>query len=278
MTTAYTARPQDLLTHPLADLIPLPPVSDPASRAILASICDLGRVTDALKVCKGRVVDGRMRLRAAIAAGLEEVPITEVAESEVATIAMDSLVARKHLTKSALAYVSIPLTEQRLAESRDRRTANLRSTGAKTGVAKISMGTRVEEIAESLGISRRTYFAARDLRKKLEANAQARAELEPKILSGEMSLEQAQQSLAGKLAALSGKTTPKGDPNQLMLELFESAEVRLTRWDKLTAKQRTEAKDKFREQILCNLPDELIEETELYLRERKASRSSALRA
>jgi hypothetical protein len=257
-----------LSVHPAASALPLPAENDPASRAIVASICDLGRILEPLKVCKGRVVDGRIRLRGAIAAGLEAVPVDEVPEEDVTSIILHSLTARRHFTKSALAYIGFPIMEAALAESRRRRLENLKS--AQNGVSASAtsnvrsayvQGNTADELAAQIGIGRELFFFAKSIHKKFSQSPKAiRDQWEPKILSGEMGLGQVQQALAGKLAAMDGQTTPKGDAQKLLFDLFSKATVRFGRWSILDSTQRQVAVEKFRTEFLPALPEQLIEE------------------
>jgi len=217
----------------------------PAATALKTSACDLGRILDPIKICKGRIVDGRARLRAARAAGLVTVPTAEVAEEEVASIVLQSLLARKHFTKSALAYLSYPLLEPALAEARKRQLSRLR-VGEKSANL-VSVGNTVEEIAENLGIGRNLLFQTKEIRKKLaKLGDKERAKWEAKILSEDMGIGQVQQALSGQLAGLDGKTHSKGDTQQLYFDLFRDAENRFTRWDSLDAAKRKTLRAEYR--------------------------------
>lgn len=267
-----------LIIHPAAAALPMPGDADPTVRAVIASICDLGRVTDPLKISKGRIVDGRIRLRGAVAAGLEAVPVVEIAESEVGSIILHSLLARRHLTKSGLAYMGYPLLEAALAESRKRRLENLKSAPPIPGASSVvsasesrsstqwTIGNTAEELAASLGISRSFFFMAREIHKKFASSPRTiRQEWEPKILSGEMGLGEVQQAIAGKLAALNGQTTPKNDPQILLFDLFSKAKVRFARWESLDKQARAAALENFRTEFLPSLPAELLEEAERFI-------------
>jgi hypothetical protein len=280
-----------LTIHPAAEALPMPAVEDPASRAIVASICDLGRVLEPLKICQGRVVDGRIRLRGALAAGLPVAPVTEITEAEVAEVILHTLLARRHYTKSALAYLGFPLFETALAESRKRRLANLRSAplDAKPGTpipesksvvsaskprssTQWTIGETAEELADALGVSRSLFFMAREVRKKFATGPKIlRDTWEPKLLSGELSLGEVQQAVSGKLAALDGQTNPKNDPQQLLFDLFRTATARFGRWSALSPAQRKAATQKFRDEFLPSLPPDLLEEVESFLSERLAT-------
>jgi hypothetical protein len=116
-----------LIIHPSAALLPLCAESDPASQVIVASVVELG-ILHPLLVSKGRVVDGRLRLRGALAAGLAEVPVREVAEKDVVSIILHSLTARGHFTKSAIAYLAFPTLEMGLTEAASAAWKTSKST------------------------------------------------------------------------------------------------------------------------------------------------------
>ena len=121
----------------------MPPESDPVWSFIRKSAGDVG-ILEPLKVCKLRVVDGRLRLHAAKVAGLDKLPVVEVAEKDVASIIVDSLIARKHLTASARIYMIFPLFGDRLAESARNRSENL---------SKVQNPSQVVENVDPAGIA-----------------------------------------------------------------------------------------------------------------------------
>lgn len=254
-----------LTIHPL--IASLPRAGGESAAAIAASVADIG-VIEPLKVSKGRVIDGRDRLDAALAAGLAEVPITEIPEDAIAGIFIASLCARHHFTKSAVAYLAFPVLDAALQESRRRAVSAARSflSGAKSESAHRTPPQSADALAAEHGIARTTFFEAAAIHKKFAEHPKLRATWEPKILSGEMGLGQIQQALSGKIASLEGRTTPKGDAGQLLLDLFAIGPVRFERWGKLDATQRTAAATSFREKFLPSLPAELLREVEDYLR------------
>jgi len=264
----------NLIIHPLAEKMPLPAKDDPARCAIIASICDIG-VLEPIKICKGRVVDGRIRLHGATAAGLVVVPVQEVEEKDVNSIILQTLLARRHYTKSALAYLSVPILEEALVEIRKRHLENLK-INAKLPGARLPLGDTAEEIAESLGVSRRLVFMAKEIHKRFARGPKAiRETWEPKILSGELGLAEVQQAISGKLAAIDGRTHPKNDPCQLVFALWDTAAARLSRWDQIPEDELPKARADFREKVLANLPEELWKEIRAFERERREKRLAA---
>lgn len=270
-------QPTSTLTiHPSLAALPMTPESDPASQAIVASVCEIG-IIDPLKICKGRVVDGRDRLRAARAAGLDEVPITEVSEDQVADIILHSLVARRHYGKMVRAYVAWPVFATALAHARKRRLNNLRKGQNSLQVLEkpepamiAGSGISAERAAEILGVGLRTMETVEMVHRRFDDHPKLRDEYEAKLLSGEIDWVEFQHASAGKAAGRDGHTIPKGDPAQLMLQLFETAHVRIQRWDKLDTGERSAAADAFRSHFLPSLPDALLQVAEEYIRARRS--------
>src|ERR1700761_6943489 len=85
-------------------------------------------------VCLGtRVVEGRARYRAAKRYSVKEVPTVQCCEDEIATIVLRSLIGRRHLTKSAIAYCAWPVMEPAWKELKKRKSQYLSSpTGTNT--------------------------------------------------------------------------------------------------------------------------------------------------
>ncbi len=251
----FCVSPYNLTIHPLAASVPLLPENHPASVAILASICDLG-ITSPLLVTKGRVIDGRLRLQSALALALAEVPVLEIDEKDITSVMIHSLAARKHLTKSALAYLCFPLMEAAIAESSHRRLNNLRGMMAGKEEARPGMGSTAQEQADKLGFGRGLLFRAKEIHAKFGEYGQLRSKWEPKILNGEMGLGQVQQAIAGKIAALEGRTTPNvdSDAGRLLAEAVTSLGVRVERWPKLTPEKQLEINTLFCQQVAPKLP------------------------
>jgi len=252
------------------------PENDPAAVALRSSVCDLGRILEPLKVCGGRIVDGRERQRAALVAGLDEVPTVEVAEEEVTTIILHSLLARRHLTKSARAYLAFPLLEPALAASRNRRLANLRPGGSgKRTATPSAVGDTSEEMAEQLGVCRRLIFMAREIHKKFNTGPKSLRETwEPKLLSGELDLGAVQQAISGKFAALDGKTHPKNDPEQLLFEGLETLTLRFGHWKKIAPDAQEKLIEVLCQKLLPALPSERLAAVEKHLRSLRLSHAA----
>lgn len=113
--------------------------ADAARAAFRASVAERGVLEPLLGVPGGNgtvlIVDGRHRLEAAIAAGLETVPVILRPAEEARDIIADAVLARRHFTKSGLAYLAV-LTHPEVA------------TEAKRGNPKFSNSLQNRELQE----------------------------------------------------------------------------------------------------------------------------------
>jgi hypothetical protein len=258
-------RTSSLSHHPLLDHLPPVDRSDATVRAVGRSILDLGEVIEPLKVNRGRVVDGRVRLMGAEFAGLEFVPVVEVTDEKASDYIVHSILARTHLPKGALAYRMAAVMEARENELWERLLNSKRDVSASTSALPSKVPATACEAAERLGVSAALMSQAKSARQKIaQLPAKMRTSWEARILSGEIGLGQALQALSGKLAAIEGQTTPIKDPERLLFDLFETAAIRLDRWGKLDEKQRGNIASKFRTEFLPLLPEELLAEVITY--------------
>ena len=242
----------------------MPGEADPHLRAVVASVCDLGFIIEPLKVCKGRIVDGRLRRLGAKAAGLVDVPTVEIEDGDVASVILHSLVSRRHLTKSALAYLTFPVMEDALAESRRRRLANLRNlqggaTASNPPSAQTGNNT-AEKIAESIGMSRRYLFYSRSIIAAFRKEPMLREMFEPKILSGELNLEDVTKGIAGWRS-----TFGKPKVVQQELDLWRgkikgfSDPRKFSNWSSTTPETRTFIANEIAKAIAERWPDDVRE-------------------
>jgi hypothetical protein len=271
MTTAPLS---SLIIHPALEILPMPGEENPARAAIIRSVRELG-ILEPLKVTKSRVIDGRLRMLGAKAAGIEGVPVEEVPDDRAIGIIFHTLMARRHYTASGRAILAAMMADEAVRESWQRAVDRARLGKHADSSARTAPCDREEQYAEAFGVSRRLYFSAKEILRKLTARPELRDLWLAKILDGEMSVGAAQQALAGQIAALEHRTHPKGDANQLLLGFFETGETRLARWALLTAAQKERAEEEYVEKVLNHLPEQLLKRTERYLRERKAARAAS---
>ena len=246
-------------------------------RALCSSIDDLG-VLEPLKLHKGRVVDGRDRLRAAIKAGRDEIPGVEICEGDLHSVILASLIARKHYTESAIAYLAFPHIEPVLKEAQARKMECLKR-GAQAGdeARRLLSGLRgaqtAEEISDALGIGRNFLFSARDMTGQFEKNLELQAHFEPLIIAGEMGLGAVLQGIAAWEAT-------KGQPKAArQLDLFWIEKTsglidkrKFSGWDKTPEAIRQAVALKVSRGVISAWPEEVVRQlAEMWLREKGAT-------
>jgi hypothetical protein len=116
--------------HAVADLFPL--LEGPAFEELVADIKRNGLREPILLDAEGRIVDGRNRYRACLAAGVEPRFVEWQGEGSLAELALSLNLRRRHLNESQRAMVAARLAkmmEQEAAQRKGKRTdlvANLR--------------------------------------------------------------------------------------------------------------------------------------------------------
>jgi hypothetical protein len=151
----------DLAVHPKVALTP--ELNEEASEwaAILGMTEERGEILTPLFITPDdEVLDGRHRLKAARACKLKTVPCLVIEdEDDQARIILDSICARRHYTKSARAYLALPLIEEAVAEGIARRTAggagNLKNAGTARKPNSVGFPGKngSDELALKLGIN-----------------------------------------------------------------------------------------------------------------------------
>ncbi len=257
--------PSSLSFHPLLKQLPAP--DSELLTSVANDIAERG-IDDALIVDeKNRVLSGRVRLKAALAIELPEVPIRRASSADAATIIVQALLQRAHYSKSGLAYLSFPFFAQMLEESRRRRVENLKQGPDST--QNVLSGRSAEDLARQAGVSRALFFQAAAVHKAFKKNAQWKAQFEPKILSGELSLGYAINGIAGQ-ESTAGKS--RGEVHQL--ELFgrtvSTLRIRFSKWDQIPQKNRTFIANEFA-QAIADAPDEIQDRILATLEQRKAA-------
>lgn len=151
--------PQELLTHRTFESL-LPPIDEAAYEELLASVKDEG-VRDAIVCWDGVVVEGHTRRRAAIEAGLEDVPVDnrEFPDSAAAVAwALRHNLGRRHMTPQALSEIRGRLVEvrrQQAVESAIAKAQDVQDEGV-TEEAPETAADAVQQVAQETGASERT--------------------------------------------------------------------------------------------------------------------------
>lgn len=157
--------PKKLANHELLNRLPALAPDDSSVLKVAQSISDLGRIIDPLKITEqGLLVDGRRRRAAALKLKLPQVPCVIVPENEVPALIVAQLEARAHYTKGQRAYLLLPFIQEAFEYARQRRLA-----GTPTPNELVRNGSkRVEDWANSIGVTYRLLQQAQELRKLFE--------------------------------------------------------------------------------------------------------------
>ena len=248
--------PQEIEISETLQAIPLAPpeVADP----IIADVVARGIDVPLLLNKDHELLDGRIRLRGALAAGMPAIPciVREDGDAMAATIILASLCQRKHYTKSALAYVAFPLLEDAVREARDRRVQNLIPNAANSAPKSSQVPEKLdsalnalsrnttEQLAVNLGFGRRLFFQARDVHKLFDKHDGAREKFEPGILSGEYCLAEAIQGINGWVFT-KGKSKHESAQLDFFHKLVAAVRFRFQRFTKLAPQEQTFVANKF---------------------------------
>jgi hypothetical protein len=169
-TMFQTFRVCDLKNHPIFDEVPQP-MMKPDSIEFMALVEDIREhgvrqsptVTDT-----GLVVDGRHRVAAARAAGIEKLSCVLLGEADAAEAVVTSLALRRHYGKAALAFALYP-TAKKCAEMGKRvrsetSTRNFANVSRKLHSVQLPADDMtLSAFAVKCGVGMRTLFLARDV-------------------------------------------------------------------------------------------------------------------
>jgi len=124
-----TRPPHSLRCHKHAALVPS--MSQTEAEALQADIAERGIQVPLEITTAGVILDGRHRHQAALALGLEEVPVKAIDPARPVEYMLLAAIQRRHLTESQRAALVIELDEYRATatEATSRRQANLRHSG-----------------------------------------------------------------------------------------------------------------------------------------------------
>lgn len=166
-----TKKTTDLAVHPAIATLPALATDSPEMSGLVDSVRTHGILAPLLIDSDDQVIDGRHRLKAAKLAGLTTVPCRIVDATEANSLALESLMARRHYTKGALAYMALGLFEQASEEGKKRGALGRPKKGAD------SVGTlSAEGLAERLGVSTDLFRQAQKVAKLVTDSIFARAD------------------------------------------------------------------------------------------------------
>ena len=269
-----TPRPtSSLRVHPSVKEAWELPDDDGRFLGLVSDIRDNG-ILDPLRITvSGEVVDGRHRLRAAKLLALDTVPVQVISESQdPAGLAISSLTARRHLsTKGQLAYGAYPLFA---ARHRELRSSHQRGLHAVQQPSPEDLDG-VPAIAARIGISVVVLNQAARLHEIFDADAELRAEWEPKIMAEESPI-----GLGAAIAGIAGQaaSTDRSPGRNTALSRWRSAWMHVSApaaaWSRWTAEDRETAATVVRD-VVAKLPDPLLDVLRDSLRAARRSRGGA---
>jgi len=167
--------PAELRPHPLVKDLPRWAKDDPRFYGLCDDIRDNGIKIPLQITQDGRVLDGETCRQAARALQMDGVPCVIVPDDQATETVLRGLVRRRHLTKSQLAFLVVPLIQPAFEES--QRRMNWAKKGSQTPANSIRREDyqrlttfSVAEYAENMGMSARFLQMARTLLELIAAN------------------------------------------------------------------------------------------------------------
>ena len=155
--------PQELTVHPALQNMPEWSTADERFLALVEDIRARGIDQPILVDAEHRIADGRHRWRAAKRLQLREVPVLIVPADHVATIILQSLLQRRHYTKSQRAFLSTPILQSARKEILNRQFQNLKNGVDPRASIESTLGKDIEHFARQLGFGRDLFFQAVEL-------------------------------------------------------------------------------------------------------------------
>ncbi|MHB8520707.1 MAG: hypothetical protein ACYDH9_08105 [Limisphaerales bacterium] len=185
MNTITFRPPAELREHKILSAWPVLAADDEDFVNLRENIREFG-INDPLKITdQGEIVDGRHRWRAAKALKLVCVPCVLVPDDRIVSTALSGLACRRNFTKAAVAYLAYPLLRDAHEEARRHQSENLQKGQCSPVATSGRNGTTVEEIAQNLGVNRRTFERAAAVHALFAKYPKYKARFEPRILGRE---------------------------------------------------------------------------------------------
>lgn len=229
--------------------------------------------------------DSVVRWMAAKRMQLAEVPVVILPTLVGPAVIGNSLAHRAHYTKSAIAYLAVPLLEPAFEAAVAHRRECLK-TGQKPVVHSVHYGKKVEDYAEVMGVSRRLLFQAKQVHAEFDKDKTKypftvegggddgkevlltlREYYEPKILRPAKGGEHEGGLPVGLGAIMAGIASIRGTkgearPPTKQLELFQSALKSANKfryWTDLKPEEKKLARATLREWV-AEIPPEMMDE------------------
>jgi hypothetical protein len=257
---------EKLTVHPLLEPVPRLALEAPEMQALIRSVETLGFLRPVLVNDRHEILDGRCLVLAAEKTGQSTVPTLLCPDEDAPAIILDTLCARRHLTKSAQAYLACPLLESSAAARRQAQIRGLLAGKKARALIPSTHGETVEEIAARFGFKRDLFYQARQAVALFAAQPAYRRQMEPHLLSGEVSLQGVIAGWTGK--QIEGRLRRQADQLDLFGEVFNKLRYHCLRtWNSMDAGRRAALGPQIREAV-ADMPQEL---RELFARELRAA-------
>jgi len=217
-------RPHACIKH-----IPQWPDNSPRMENLRRDIQSSGFCAPVLMTPKHEIVDpdSRERWRAARALQLACIPIATVPDGQVITAMLHALGQRRHLTKSAIAYLAFPVVKIALDEAQRHAAENLRKGQCSPSGTPCRTAKSIEEIADNIGISATLLKEARRVHEIFDRDPSFKAQMEPRLLAEPIGGEHESNrpvGLGAIIAGYAGKANEdKARSDRSQLELFTDA-------------------------------------------------------
>jgi hypothetical protein len=211
--------PVALTVHPVLDNHPQWDDESPEFAAFCRDIAEFGIDHPILTDSKNRIVDGRQRWRAAKRLKLETVRVQTVPENNLPRLVVHFILARRHYSKGALTYMSLPLIEE----------SYLNNSKSFEQVVVQEFGFTLSTVKQARQV--REIFREGDL------GEEYRQLVEPDLLAGDISLG---HILAGWGGFKSTRKVKKRQTSPLDLwnRSFNDLQKRFTTWDKFDSETK----------------------------------------
>ena len=195
------------------------------------------------------VIDGRHRLQAARDAGKKEVPCVIVHEEDIHAHMEGSVIARRHWSKSMLAYFCVLLHPDLTVENTrggDRKTI-------KPQKMRFDPMTR-EMLAERFGVSLRLLEDAIWIYRELDKHPGLRPRIEPSLWAG-VPLMRLRLGIEGATATIDQPRRPASPDSASWSKYVNGLRTRLDAWPSWSEEQRIRFAGDWRK-LASNLPDD----------------------
>lgn len=220
---------------------PLEPVEEPSEAAFVEDIRERGVLMPLLVSPDGKVVwDGRRRLRAAkrLAEKVKTVPVIRCRAEDRLEVIMASLMHRRHLSESARIY----RTYHFWRKVRMRRVENLRNPLSESESTLVDSGqSGLKVLAQKWGVNEDNFGRCDKVLKLFAEHPDLKAEWEPKLLSGKVSLRGLVSGFKGLIEGKrnQGKTPEefRRKAHRMAFEAVKTLAVRLKDFESLNREE-----------------------------------------